>query len=118
MIAIYQLFQRKILPLRQNRSEQRRQVPPTLGPFYETRGITLYSAFVGFWLVDNLAKLAEVSTVYVFCFVSPLVPLTSLWVKSAAINRLASSEQSEFCRMGYCTDILEIDSSTERGQMG
>jgi hypothetical protein len=46
-----------------------------------------------------------VSTVYVFCFVSLSVPLTSLSVKSAAINRLASSE---FCHMGYCTDILEI----------
>jgi len=58
--------------------------------------------------VDNLAKLAEVSTVYVFCFVSLSVPLTSLSVKSAAINSLTSSEQSEFCHMGYCTEILEI----------
>ena len=48
------------------------------------------------------------STVYVFCFVSLSVPLTSLSVKSAAINRLAPSEQCEFCHMGYCTHILEI----------
>ena len=78
---------------------------PTLGGLSKkTRGITFYSAFVRFWLVDNLAELADVlpST----CFA--VSTATALSVTSVAINRLASSEQSQFCHMGYCTDTVEI----------